>query len=65
MNKQKKALSTYGCDIWVVKEKLSVNWTSFRSSCLRTRLSLHTLQLFQIVRQNIIGFWTCLPHEEY
>lgn len=49
----------------MVIEKLSVNWTSFRSSCLRTKLSLSTLQLFQIVRHNIIGFWTCLPHEEY
>lgn len=50
----------------MIKEKLSVNWPSFRSSCLRTSLSLNTiLQLFQPAKHNIIGFQTCFPPKNY
>lgn len=45
----------------MVKEKLSVNWTSFRSSCLKSRLSLSTLQLFQIVRHTKYGLGLVFP----
>lgn len=55
LNKQKRGLTTCGCDIWVVKEKLSVSRTSFRSSCLRTRVSLSTLRLFHTTKHNING----------